>query len=104
MFEELEEEHVSKTTRQVVAGLLEKDPLRRLTLDNVLNHTFKGASKDTFVESHRRFKRTVVHMNEQLNVEMEARTVAIEKFILQTYGNDIGKIVMYYFNIMERRQ
>jgi len=61
-FDEEDWTHVSQTTRQVVEGLLAKDPKKRLTTDNLINLTFKVTSKSTsYARSRQKFKGTVAH-------------------------------------------
>eukprot|EP01083_Nonionella_stella_P005007 14602_1 len=60
-FEEEDWCHVAQETRDLVAGLLQKDPSKRSTTEHLLNLTFKLSSKNVgFKNARNNFKKTVL--------------------------------------------
>jgi len=60
VYEEDDWQHVSPETRELVKGLLERNPAKRKTVDDVLKITWKVSStKSAFRMAHNKFKQTV---------------------------------------------
>ncbi|ETO11192.1 Protein kinase domain containing protein, partial [Reticulomyxa filosa] len=85
-------QHVSQETLELVKGLLEKNPQKRKTVDDILKLTWKVSStKNAFRVAHSKFKQTVQKRKfHRFSNPFEKSTVMMNRL----YGTSRDEMVM----------
>jgi len=86
-FDEEDWDHVSQETRNVVLGLLDKNPKKRRTTEDVINFTFRVHNKKvSFAKAFKNFKKNVV--KRKLTRQSMGMFERESKKMVREYGKD----------------